>query len=106
MHRHGVAKDMLPVEIWTSRVLDGVIQLQLRKKLEALPRVTVHYFEDHGDFAVTASARIWLSGELEWEGSKVLSRNEVWEVGTVNWPESTFGPSLEEPYASSRRSCF
>lgn len=68
--------------------------------------VNVHYFEDHGDFAVTASARIWLSGELEWEGSKVLSRNEIWEVGTINWPESTFGPSLEDPYASSRRSCF
>ena len=68
--------------------------------------VNVHYFEDHGDFAVTASARIWLAGEIEWEGSKVLTRNEMWEVGTINWPEETFGVHFDDPYDSSRRSCF
>jgi hypothetical protein len=47
MPRYGIAKEVLPVEIWTSRLLDGVIQAHFRSKLEALPRVSVHYFEDH-----------------------------------------------------------
>lgn len=47
MHTRGVAQEMLPVEVWTSRLLDGVMPSQMRSKLEALPRVTVHCFEDH-----------------------------------------------------------
>ncbi len=47
MPSHGIAKEVLPVEIWTSRLLDGVMQAHLRSKLEALPRVNVRYFEDH-----------------------------------------------------------
>lgn len=47
MHHYGIAEETLPVEIWTSRRLDGVMAPQLRSRLESLPRVTVHYFEDH-----------------------------------------------------------
>ncbi|MFT4621793.1 MAG: hypothetical protein ACI8PZ_000445 [Myxococcota bacterium] len=54
--------------------------------------VKVHYFEDHGDFAVTARAKIWLAGTVAWEGSKVLTRNQIWNVGQVNWPEADFAP--------------
>ena len=38
--------ETLPVEIWTSRLLDGPMDPRLRAKLEALPRVSVRYLED------------------------------------------------------------
>ena len=38
--------ETLPVEIWTSRLLDGPMNPRLRAKLEALPRVSVRYLED------------------------------------------------------------
>jgi hypothetical protein len=46
MTLRGLTKETLPVEIWTSRLLDGVMAGQLRRKLEALPHVSVHYIED------------------------------------------------------------
>lgn len=57
--------------------------------------VRVHLFDDADDGLVTATVSVWTYGELEWEGSKVMSRNEVWEAGRVNWPDGTFGESIE-----------
>ena len=41
-----VAADILPVEIWSSRLIDGIMAPGIRKKLESLSQVTVHYIED------------------------------------------------------------
>lgn len=59
--------------------------------------VWVHYFDDHGDFDVTARVKIWLDGVEVWSGSQVMARNEMWEVGQVNWPEATFAEVFDGP---------
>ena len=41
-----VSGPVLPVEVWSSRLIDGLMAPGLRKKLESLPDVTVHYLED------------------------------------------------------------
>ena len=55
--------------------------------------VKVHYYDDNGDFAVQASVKVWLNGAVEWTGSKVMTRNQVWDVGQINWPDATFAAS-------------
>jgi hypothetical protein len=73
---------------------------------DGIYRVRVHAFDDGDDGAVTANVSVFLNGELEWSGSQVLDRNEVWEVGQVNWPDATFGVSNEGPWdAMGVREC-
>lgn len=68
--------------------------------------VRVHLFDDGQDGLVTARVSVWTFGEQAWEGTKVLSRNDVWEVGRVNWPAGTFGESVEPLWdAGGTREC-
>lgn len=67
--------------------------------------VAVHYFEEHGDDASTAIVRIYTYGELVAERTRILHRNEVWEVGQVNWPAGTVGLFSAEPHTPANRSC-
>jgi hypothetical protein len=66
----------------------------------------VHYFEEHGDNAVTALVKVYTYGSLTWSGSKILYRDELWEVGLVNWPNGTFGVQSVEPYQAPARFCY
>lgn len=67
--------------------------------------VRVHYFEDNNDDLVTATVTVW-SNELQlWSGSKVMARDEVWDVGQVNWPTATFAPYDTPLYGAARRNC-
>ena len=68
-------------------------------------QVAVHYFEEHGDDAVTATVRIYTNGVLELTRSRILSRNEVWNVAQINWPEATVGVLSQEPQPAAARSC-
>ncbi len=68
--------------------------------------VKVHYYDDNGDFAVQASVKVWLNGAVEWTGSKVMTRNQVWDVGQINWPESTFAPDPAPLRDAPTRTCF
>ena len=68
--------------------------------------VRVHLFDDVDDGAVTARVTVWAYGEEVWSGSRVMGRNEVWEVGRVNWPDGTFGVGSEPLWdAGGLRSC-
>ena len=69
--------------------------------------VKVHYFEDRGGGTTTATVRVWLGGGTSpfWEGSKVLTQNQVWDVGVVRWPDATFAEYNVDPYRSERTSC-
>jgi len=68
--------------------------------------VRVHHFDDGDDGAVTGTVQVFTYGTLAWQGSAVLARNEVWEVGQVNWPTGTFGVSTEPPWdAGGTREC-
>jgi hypothetical protein len=68
--------------------------------------VRVHLFDDGEDGDVTATVSVFSYGALVWSGSKVLSRNEVWDVGQVNWPEGSFGVATTAPWdADGTRGC-
>ncbi len=68
--------------------------------------VRVHHFDDGDDGSVTATVQVFTYGTLAWSGAQVLSRNEVWEVGQINWPDGTFGVSSEPPWdAGGIREC-
>ena len=67
--------------------------------------VRVHYFDDNNDDLVTATVTVW-SKEFElWKGSKVMARDEVWDVGQLNWPQATFAEFDRPLYRPSRRTC-
>ncbi len=67
--------------------------------------VRVHYFDDRDDGDVTARVTVFAYGAAIWSGSQVLRRNEVWEVGQVNWPDGTFGVGAQRPADAEVRSC-
>lgn len=68
--------------------------------------VRVHYFEDNGDGDVLATVRVYSYGVLVDTVTETLSRDQVWEVGQVNWPAGTLGRSSAEPAAATARVCF
>jgi len=67
--------------------------------------VRVHYFEDNNDDLVTATVSVWSEATQLWSGSKVMARDEVWDVGQVNWPETSFAPFDDPLYDAPTRSC-
>lgn len=55
--------------------------------------VYVHYYSDDGMGATTARIRIYLTGELKWEGTKTLSgTGKVWDVARIDWPSGAIQP--------------
>jgi len=54
--------------------------------------VWVQYFDDKGGGDTIATVRVWMNGELAWEGSELMSGRDAWHVGFVRWihPEGTF----------------
>lgn len=68
--------------------------------------VRVHFFDDGEDGDTTATVSVFVDGALAWSGSEVLARNEVWDVGQVNWPDRTFGAGTGDPWdAEGARGC-
>ena len=53
-----------------------------------------------------ASVRIYAYGVLEAELSRVLHRNEIWDVAQVNWPAGTVGVLSNDLYEATVRSCY
>jgi len=51
----------------------------------------VHYYDPLGGPATTATVTVYTFGVETYSSSRVLTRNEVWNVGQVNWPAGTFG---------------
>lgn len=68
--------------------------------------VRVHHYDDGEDGDVTAEVSVFVENVEVWNGSQVLARNEVWDVGQVNWPDGTFGISSADPWdAEGVREC-
>lgn len=68
--------------------------------------VRVHLYDDGEDLAVTATVSVFARGVLVWSGSKVMLRNQVWEVGQVNWPDGSFGVASDPLWdAGGTREC-
>lgn len=68
--------------------------------------VRVHYYEDQRDGAVTATVRFWIDGVLDRQLSRVLTRNQVWDVARVNWPQRTVAELTEPLTSASKRTCY
>lgn len=83
----------------------GPENINVREPADGTYAVRIHYFEDHGDQAVTTRVKVWTYGVLEWEGQKVLEYNEVWEPGIVNWPDGTFATNSSDPAPAPQRGC-
>lgn len=52
--------------------------------------VAVHYFTDHGAEDVAAQVEIWSTGVLVSTEALTMSRDQEWQVGTVEFPGPTF----------------
>jgi len=49
--------------------------------------VLVHYYDDHGHGSTNATVRIYLNGELRYEGIQALAHKDVgWDVARISWP--------------------
>ena len=82
---------------------DGPENINILHPSDGTFHVKVHYFEGTG--AATATVTVWSYGVEVWSGSEILERNEVWDVGQVNWPDGTFGTANNALYEPDRRSC-
>lgn len=94
-----------PVLALDDRAGFGPENINLPSPAEDRYTVRVHYFEDNGDGVVTATVRVYLEGVQAFEASRNLTRNQVWDVARVNWPERTVGALAAEPYPAPRRTC-
>ncbi len=67
--------------------------------------VRVHYYTENGDSDVVATANIWVFGELLLTSSRVMSRNDVWDVGQITFPDGTVYEESTDLYAAAGRTC-
>jgi len=67
--------------------------------------VKVHYFEDNGDGDVVATVKIYTYGILQGRFSKILRRNQVWDVADIRWPDGAVLEGTSSPYTAPRRGC-
>jgi hypothetical protein len=67
--------------------------------------VRVHYWDDNGDGPVEATVKVWLGGTEVFADSRVMNFNEVWDVGTVDWPSALFLNTGSASYTSPVRGC-
>ena len=53
-------------------------------------KVSVHYWSDDGLGSTTATIRIYLSGQLQFEAAQSLNATgRTWDVATIAWPSGT-----------------
>lgn len=52
--------------------------------------IKVHYYSDHGQGPTPAQVTLWLKGVAQTYQIGALTEEQVWEVGTIQWPSMTF----------------
>lgn len=67
--------------------------------------VYVHYYDPVGGPATTATVTVYTNGVEVFSDSKVMSRNQVWKVGQINWPDGSFGVYPDPLENATRRDC-
>ena len=55
-------------------------------------RIGVHFYEDNGFGPSTATIRVFVGGELQFEQSLELVKWDLWEVATLEWPSGEVTP--------------
>lgn len=84
---------------------DGPENINIRTPASGAYPVLVHYYDPVGGPATTATVTVYANGVDVWSGSIIMTRNEVWEVGQVNWPAGSFGQYNTPLYTAVRRQC-
>ena len=87
---------------------DGPENINIPEPADGSYAVVVHYYDPVGGPATTATVNVYIDGIEMFSGSKVLQRDEVWEVGQVNWSgmgSSTFGVFSTPLYTAPARNC-
>jgi hypothetical protein len=64
---------------------DGPENINILEPADGAYPVTVHYFDPLGGPATTATVRVYSEGVEIFTDSKVMTRDQIWEVGQVNW---------------------
>ncbi len=84
----------------------GPENINIASPVDGTYPIKVHYFARGGAGAIeTATIVVWAGGQKVYEGSQALDYNQVWDVGSVTWPDGTFDPGASSPLPSSRRQC-
>jgi len=68
--------------------------------------IRVHYFEDNNAGASTATVRVYIDGLLFDSYSKVLTRNQIWDVGIIKWPQGVIVEETTDLYGAEKRTCW
>lgn len=68
--------------------------------------VAVHYYDPFGGASTNATVRVFAYGVEVFSDTQTLARNEVWNVGQVNWPAGTFGVYPVTLAPAANRQCF
>lgn len=67
--------------------------------------VLVHYFEDKGGGPTEATVRVWVDGVLQATWSETLRFNDLWQAGSVRFPEGVALDGASTPAESAVRDC-
>lgn len=73
----------------------GPEHVSLAKPLDAHHyKVVAHYYDDRGHGSTNVTVRIYLSGQLRYEGIEPLARaGSGWDVATIDWPSGAITSS-------------
>ena len=84
---------------------DGPENINILSPADGSYPVYVHYYDPVGGGAVTATVTVYLNGTVAHTDSMVMTRNDVWKVGQINWPQATFGAYGDPLEAATSRQC-
>ncbi|MES2641596.1 MAG: choice-of-anchor D domain-containing protein [Myxococcota bacterium] len=83
----------------------GVENINIETPADDTYSVKVHYYEDSGAGDVTATVNIYLYGVLADSYSRVMSRNKVWDVADIVWPDGFVLETTADLYTPDVRYC-
>ena len=91
-----------------NRVGYGPETIHIENPYEGTYGLFVHYFDDKGGGAATATLRIYINGVLDSEVPMVLTERDLWQVGQFVYSNGvgSFVVSNEDINANVRQECF
>lgn len=94
-----------PVLALDNRVGFGPENINIESPSDDDYYIRVHYYQDLSGGTTEATVSVFLSGELVDSWSRVMTRNQVWDVAVVSLPEGLVTPEATDNYSSTRWVC-
>jgi hypothetical protein len=88
-----------------NRVGRGPENINIEQPADDDYSVRVHYFQDNGGGTTAATVQIYVEGLLQYEESRQLTHNQLWDVAYVRWPAAVVVEENADPYAAPARDC-